>query len=144
MYCHHFNFFDIILNINPSQNLVVVNYSLPVHPDVANVQKTTAASSNNTSTPHARAKTTARIAVRFVMTLHHAKLTLYQGNATGSSHIPSRNLAINLGLTGEMEIVRAIFRSDLQKNYISHRIVRRLRLKCHIGPLSKTVLSAWR
>jgi hypothetical protein len=52
-----------------------------------------------------------------------------------------QNLTLCSSSSGEFEIVRAIFQPKVQENFISHRIVRRLKLKSYPDSSVKKVVS---
>jgi hypothetical protein len=51
---------------------------------------------------------------------------------------PPQNIGIRSKLTGEVGVVCAIFRSDFDSNFVSHRIARRLNLTSYIDPSAST------
>lgn len=70
--------------------------------------------------------------------LHHSAQSVKQERTSTFPDYRSQNLRIQSCSSNQKEYVRAMFRSECQKNYVSARIVRRLGLRAYVDHLADT------
>lgn len=70
--------------------------------------------------------------------VHHSTQSTKQEKTSTLPDYRSQNLKIQSCTSNQNEYIRAIFRSECQKNYLSARIVRRLGLKAHVDHSADT------